>query len=228
MRTNLACQLDSSDALPLELINGKVVAMARPSIRHTMIAVSIFNIFDRYLKGRKCRAFPDGVDVYLTKRERYVPDVMVVCDPDKVKANGIHGAPDLVVEILSPATAKNDRGHKKAVYERCGVREYWIVDPVALTVEQYVLEDAPESVLESMSEGAAESTVENAPDSSIDTRPAYHTRPAYSLRDVYTLYHGEMLECLSDEERAELVTEFRCGLFDDLPIRLEEIFERVI
>ena len=60
---------------------------------------------------------------------------------NKVKRTHVEGAPDFVAEILSPGTAKRDRGHKKNVYERYGVREYWIVNPVERSIEQYVLED---------------------------------------------------------------------------------------
>ena len=63
--------------------------------------------------------------------------MMVVCDPDKIKSDGIHGAPDLVVEVLSPSTARNDKTHKKDVYASCGVREYWLVSPGDKTVEVY-------------------------------------------------------------------------------------------
>jgi len=68
------------------------------------------------------------------------PDVLVVCDPDKVKDDGIHGAPDFVVEVLSDSTANKDLGVKKQMYESRGVREYWIVQPEGATVFQYLLE----------------------------------------------------------------------------------------
>lgn len=138
MNSNLAYQEDLRE----ELIDGKFVAMSpRPSVNHSHVAFNIARIFADYLKGKRCTPFADGVDLYLTEKDRFVPDVMVVCDPDKIKADGVHGAPDLVVEVLSPSTVKYDRGHKKEVYARCGVREYWIVSPGDRTVERYVQEN---------------------------------------------------------------------------------------
>ena len=78
-------------------------------------------------------------DVHLSENDCVIPDVMIVCNSDIIKDNAIYGAPDLIVEVLSPGTEKRDRGYKKDLYERCGVREYWIVDPVSLTVEVYLL-----------------------------------------------------------------------------------------
>lgn len=98
-----------------------------------------------------------------------------------------------VVEILSPSTSKRDRIYKKKVYEECGVREYWIVNPVDRSVEQYVLEDGQ-----------------------------------LILRDVFQLYPDFMLQHMTEEEKTAIVTEFQCTLFDDLTIRLENIFHRVI
>ena len=65
--------------------------------------------------------------------------MMVVCDRSKIQSNGVHGAPDLVVEILSPSTSARDRGYKKEVYEASGVPEYWIVNPVDRSIEVYLL-----------------------------------------------------------------------------------------
>ena len=72
---------------------------------------------------------------------RFVPDFMVVCDREKIKADGVHSAPDLVLEVLSPSTAKNDKGYKKSVYESSGVPEYWIVSPKEKSIEVYLLQD---------------------------------------------------------------------------------------
>lgn len=138
MDGNLAYQ----DAPWEELINGKISLMSpRPSVNHNWIAGNIFVAFSNYLRGKKCRAFGDGTDVYLTDNDRVIPDVMIICRPDIIKRDGIHGAPDLVVEVLSPGTAKNDRGYKKELYESSGVKEYWIVEPDARSIEVYLLTD---------------------------------------------------------------------------------------
>jgi len=138
MSDNLAYQEEPWE----ELIDGKVVAMSpRPVFDHNIVAGNIFRIFGNYLHGKKCTAISDGMDLYLTEKDRFVPDMMVVCDPGKIKRRGVYGAPDLVVEVLSPSTARYDRIHKKKVYEQCGVREYWIVNLLSRDIEQYFLQD---------------------------------------------------------------------------------------
>ena len=138
MNGNLAYKLEPKE----EIVGGRVVMMAPATVNHGRVCGNIYGIFRNYLIGRRCEPFPDGVGLCLEEdAEEYQPDGMVVCDPEKVKARGVVGAPDLVVEVLSPSTAKNDRGHKMNAYEKHGVREYWIVSPDALTLEQYVLED---------------------------------------------------------------------------------------
>lgn len=79
----------------------------------------------------------DGMDLFLDNENRYVPDAMIVCDRKKIKHDGVHGAPDLVVEVLSPSTGAHDRGAKMRHYEAAGVKEYWIVSPLGKTVEVY-------------------------------------------------------------------------------------------
>jgi Uma2 family endonuclease len=100
----------------------------------------LFNILKNYLKGKKCKVFAE-LDVYFSETDRFVPDVMIVCDRDKIKPDGVHGAPDLIVEILSPGTAKRDRTVKMDKYSHYGVREYWIVYPDSKTVSVHVLKD---------------------------------------------------------------------------------------
>ena len=186
MNTNLAYQ----DCPAEELIGGKFVAMSpRPSVNHNHVSFNIARIFADYLKGKRCTPFADGVDLYLTDEDRFIPDMMVVCDPDKVKADGVYGAPDLVVEVLSPSTAQYDRGRKMKVYAQCGVREYWIVSPEARSVDVYLLEEG-----------------------------------RFELRGSYSVYPDYMLIHMTEEEKAEMVTEFYCHLYDDLPIRLDDIF----
>lgn len=138
MTGNLAYQEDMWD----EILNGKVVLMSpRPLTNHNVVIGNIHAAFLYYLKGKKCRTFTDGVDVYLTPKDRVIPDVMIVCNRDIIKRNGIYGAPDLIVEVLSHGTEKKDRGYKKDLYERCGVREYWLVDTEKQAVEVYLLKD---------------------------------------------------------------------------------------
>ena len=138
MNSNLAYREDFRE----ELIGGKAVAMSpRPMYNHNHIAFNIAVLFSNYLRGKPCTVIPDGTDLYLTEEDRFVPDVMVVCDRDKIRRDGVHGAPDLVVEVLSPSTMRNDRMGKKEVYQTCGVREYWLVDPENRTIEQYLLQD---------------------------------------------------------------------------------------
>lgn len=137
MNGNLAYQEEPRE----ELLNGEIVMMASPSVNHYQITLNIVLAFQSYLKGKTCRAFGDGVDVYLTENDRVIPDAMIVCNKNNIKLDGIHGAPDLVVEVLSPGTAKNDKGYKKDLYEKSGVKEYWIIDPVPRSIEVYLLTD---------------------------------------------------------------------------------------
>jgi len=149
---NLAKQEFLDNRLP-EIINGEIVSMApRPNMNHLGSMGNIYGLFYTYLKGKKCRVFADGGYIRLdkiksmslpdkNKRDRLVPDVMIVCDRDIIKSDGIYGAPDLVVEVLSPSTAKHDRSGKKDIYELIGVKEYWIVSTAERTIEVYLVKD---------------------------------------------------------------------------------------
>jgi Uma2 family endonuclease len=123
-----------------ELIDGEERMLAQPSMNHARIARNLMFIIQGYLKGKRCEVFGE-VDVYFDESNHYVPDIVVVCDRDKMKFDGVYGAPDLVVEILSPSTGKRDVGIKKEAYERFGVREYWIVNPKEKSIEAYHLRD---------------------------------------------------------------------------------------
>lgn len=119
-----------------EVINGEEYMLARPVTAHAFISRNIMRIFSTFLRGKRCVVL-DEVDVYFEENNYFIPDIVIVCDRGKIKYDGIHGAPDLVIEILSPATAKRDRTVKKETYEKFGVKEYWLVDPVAKNVEVY-------------------------------------------------------------------------------------------
>lgn len=192
MNSNLAYEYE--EEVWEELVDGEVVAMSpRPTFNHNRVASRIYRAFDNYLEGKRCTAIADGTDLYLTEKDRFVPDMMVVCDREKIREDGVHGAPDLVVEVLSPSTAKTDRMHKKAVYGACGVREYWIVDPKNRTIEQYL--------------------------------PQGET---LELNTVYTSYPDHELERMKEEERAAVITHFRCSLYDDFDIALDDIFSGLL
>ncbi|WP_303691326.1 Uma2 family endonuclease [Megamonas hypermegale] len=135
---NLAYIDDSSLKEKTEMIDGRIYMMSpRPRVTHALACTNIVREFGLHLRGKICTAFCDGVDVFLDEKNRFVPDVMIVCNPDIIKEDGIHGAPDLVVEVLSVTTAKNDKGRKKDIYAKAGVKEYWLVDTWNKSVEVY-------------------------------------------------------------------------------------------
>lgn len=126
------------DGYRYELYDGIPVYMDSPSDTHQAISMELSRQLANYLVGKKCRVFSAPFDVRLFEKPGdrpgdvdtvVQPDLMVVCDPDKLDRHGIHGAPDLVVEITSPSTQRYDRLVKLNLYQRAGVREYWIVDP---------------------------------------------------------------------------------------------------
>ena len=126
----------------MELIEGKVFMMSpRPRPSHNMIISHLTHIFEGYLWHKPCIVFSDGVDVYLDEQNHYIPDVMIVCNRDIIKPDAIYGAPDLVVEVLSPTTAKNDRSAKMRHYAAAGVKEYWIISPLSRSIEVYLQHD---------------------------------------------------------------------------------------
>lgn len=140
---NLAYINDRNIKIKTVLIDGKIFMMSpRPRVEHATVCTNIASEFRSYLKGKTCRAFCDGVDVFLDENNRFIPDTMIVCNPDIIKHDGIYGAPDLVVEVLSKTTAKNDRSKKKYTYAKYGVKEYWIVDTWSKSVEVYYNQDS--------------------------------------------------------------------------------------
>ena len=121
-----------------QLIGGVRYAMSpRPTISHIRVARQILFMLTKKLEDTDCDVFNDCPDVYLTSEDNYIPDVIVICNPEIIDEKGVHGAPDLVVEVLSPSTARHDRGKKKEIYGKTGVREYWIVDIFNHSVEVY-------------------------------------------------------------------------------------------
>ena len=130
-----------------ELINGEVYMMSpAPSINHQEISGEIFRQFANILKGKTCKVFSAPFDVRLNADAEddtvVQPDIAIVCDPDKIKnGKSCKGAPDMVVEILSPSSARRDQFDKFNQYFVAGVKEYWIVYPETKTVHTYTLSE---------------------------------------------------------------------------------------
>lgn len=134
----------------IELHNGTPVMMSPPSRLHQKIAGEIFRQIANYLEGKPCEVYPAPFAVRLFENAGdtpeqistvYEPDITIVCDRSKLDDRGCKGAPDMVIEVLSPSTARNDRLVKLNQYQRAGVREYWIVSPEERNAQVYVLEN---------------------------------------------------------------------------------------
>ncbi|MBS1508647.1 MAG: Uma2 family endonuclease [Bacteroidetes bacterium] len=136
----------------VELIRGKIFKMSpAPSSRHQKVSLSLVLKIGNYLKDKNCQLFPAPFDVRLPlsskqKSDKEIitvvqPDLCVICDPDKIDERGCLGAPDWIIEILSPHTSTKDLREKFDVYEEAGVKEYWVIHPQEQTVLVYLLND---------------------------------------------------------------------------------------
>jgi len=181
-----------NDDMPTELLDGMVYAMSSPSVKHNSVAFNIATIFNNYLKGKPCKMI-QVTSVKLTERDQPIPDVMIVCNRDIIKDDAVYGAPDLIVEILSPTTAKRDRAYKKNLYANFGVKEYWLVDTNNHAIEVY-----------------------------------YNTDGDFILHDIYQIYPSNVISYMTDEQKAAIVHEFKTSLFDDLVIKIEDVFDDMI
>lgn len=128
----------------IELIDGEAVLMSPPSTVHQKISGELFRQLANFLEGKKCEVFSAPFGVRLFEKDgdspenvdtMVEPDISVICDRDKLDRYGCKGAPDLIVEILSPSTQRRDRLIKLELYQRAGVREYWLVSPEEQTVQ---------------------------------------------------------------------------------------------
>jgi Uma2 family endonuclease len=125
-----------------ELLDGKAYNKTpAPTTRHQRIVGNIYHILRNVLGGGRCLPGIAPTDVVLSDYDVVQPDVFVFCDPLKITEKNIQGAPDLIVEVISPATARKDRWEKKDLYERFGVLEYILVDPDGEYAERYFLEE---------------------------------------------------------------------------------------
>lgn len=133
-----------------ELIDGEAWAMGpAPARRHQEVVLELARQIADALEGTPCRPYIAPFDVRLPRENEadeaidtvVQPDISVVCDKEKLDEQGCRGAPDWIVQVLSPATAGRDQIVKRALYERVGVREYWLVHPTDRVVTIYLLEN---------------------------------------------------------------------------------------
>ncbi len=124
-----------------ELIDGVWYDMAAPTGIHQEILIAVAGELRNYIRenGGNCKVMPAPYAVFLNNDDyNYVePDVSVICDPEKLDDKGCHGAPDLVIEIISPSTKEKDYGIKLFKYRTAGVREYWVINPDTRTVDTH-------------------------------------------------------------------------------------------
>ncbi|OYX20413.1 MAG: hypothetical protein B7Z16_06690 [Algoriphagus sp. 32-45-6] len=133
----------------MELIRGKAYkwAAAAPGMSHQKVSVKLISLLHEYLKGKSCQVFHAPFDVRFpvkSKKNNEIdtvlqPDLCVICDESKLDEAGCIGAPDLVMEILSPGNNRKELKLKYKVYEESGVKEYWVIHPTEQTLLVYTL-----------------------------------------------------------------------------------------
>ncbi|MFP4152650.1 MAG: Uma2 family endonuclease [Alkalispirochaeta sp.] len=143
-----------------ELIHGTPYSMSpAPRRIHQAIVIQIAGQLDSFFAGKQCRPHIAPIDLFLDRNADPVtadnsavddldsidtivqPDAFVVCDPQKLVDEGVRGAPDFVIEVLSPGTAMKDQTEKRKLYEEHRVAEYWIINPDTLELFVYILKD---------------------------------------------------------------------------------------
>ena len=140
--------IDDIYALPdgerAELIDGKIYYMAPPNTKHQRLLNYISTEINMYIRENngECEVFPAPFAVFLNENDtNYVePDISVICDKNKISDKGCHGAPDWIIEIVSPSSKQMDYYKKLFKYRTAGVREYWVVDPEKELVTIYSFE----------------------------------------------------------------------------------------
>lgn len=134
----------------LELFRGRIYKLAAPGTKHQQIAGNFFYQVKNALAKKNCNVFIAPFDVRLPVKNRkkdneittvVQPDISVVCDESKIDARGCCGAPDLVIEILSPGNSNKEIKLKYSLYEESGVKEYWVVYPEEESVAVFILND---------------------------------------------------------------------------------------
>lgn len=128
----------------VELLKGKISQIAAPSVKHQRVSSKFHVLLGQHLWAKNCEVFHAPFDVRLTRADGAIsvvqPDICVICDPSKLDDAGCNGAPDLIIEILSPGNTKKEMKIKYAIYEEAGVKEYWLVNLMDKNIFQYILD----------------------------------------------------------------------------------------
>ncbi|MDR0456732.1 MAG: Uma2 family endonuclease [Treponema sp.] len=130
-----------------QLFGGEAVMMASPSVVHQAILRELLTDFNNFLRNKPCQVFAAPLDVRLFPKEDnsddivLQPDLLVVCDKDKLGKGSVNGAPDLAIEIMSPSNSHRELFLKFQYYLEAGVREYWVIDPETKKVQVHVYEN---------------------------------------------------------------------------------------
>ena len=135
--------------------------------------------------------------IIIDEKNHFIPDVMIICNKNIITDLNIQGAPDLVVEVLSPSTAKNDKGIKKDIYEKFGVKEYWIVNTVDKSVEVYL---------------------NNNGRFYLDNIYVYFTDEEIAENDALAN---------DDKNKLTIYTDIKVSVCDNLVIKIKDIFENI-
>lgn len=147
---------DLPDGQRAELIDGVIYDMAPPSYMHQKLTMELSGTIRNYIKSKAgfCEVLPAPFAVFLNNDDKtYVePDISVICDKNKLSDRGCEGAPDWIIEIVSPSSQKMDYLIKLRKYQTAGVREYWIVNPASETIQIYSFEGAEDSAQYSFSD----------------------------------------------------------------------------
>ena len=139
----------------IELLRGHIAAMSAPSRTHQKISINLSRIISQQLYRSTCEVYAAPFDVRLphfdTRNNTQVvtvvqPDLCVICDENKLDAKGCIGAPDLIIEILSPGNSRREMKDKFEIYQEVGVKEYWIVNPTEKIVNIYIRNEVGKSV----------------------------------------------------------------------------------
>lgn len=144
------------DGTRAELINGQIYYMAPPSRKHQDILSFLHLAIGNHITQHKgdCKVYPAPFAVFLEKdNSKYLePDISVICDKNKLDDRGCNGAPDWIIEIISPSSRAMDYYTKLSLYREAGVREYWIVDPIKQIILVYDMEQAAAPTLHSFTD----------------------------------------------------------------------------